>query len=310
MVKGRLVRANNHTLSVMMRYILLSFLVAFVLVAASPAHQIPRSRRGTSSKADGIVNGVSKAVYHVTNLLRRQEQVVSGADNTNTLRTLSAAQQAAVEQATRDFEKPFGNAAIWREAIDFDKERGNGHENRDFYQTMATLQEAENSSRTIISPFNIGGGSVSPQDQLNVAPNVAKALQYIGLYPAQLKQSQASDPARSLGKFGCQRHSEFELIYQVVQLSPEPQQTIASFGGSGAWWPNFLKDFPLEQQQNLSTLLFSEDWLHLSGYRHNLGGSGGLGDSVYVSAPGRGVESFMTTNGSYDYTRDAGGSTS
>lgn len=89
-------------------------------------------------------------------------------------------------------------------------------------------------------------------------------------------------------------------------MSPEPQQTIASFGGSGAWWPLYLKDFPPEQQKNLSTLLFSEDWLHLSGYRFNLGGSGGVEDSVYVSTPTRGVESFMTTNGTYDWTRDPG----
>ncbi len=63
----------------------------------------------------------------------------------------------------------------------------------------------------------------------------------------------------------------------------------------------------MEQQKNLSTLLFSEDWLHLSGYRYNLGASGGIEDSTYVSTPGRGVESFVTTKGTYDWTREAGG---
>ena len=55
----------------------------------------------------------------------------------------------------------------------------------------------------------------------------------------------------------------------IVEISPAPQQIIKSFGASGAWWPNFLKDFPTKQQKNLSQLLFSEDWLYLSGYRYN-----------------------------------------
>lgn len=59
-----------------------------------------------------------------------------------------------------------------------------------------------------------------------------------------------------------------ELI-ATVEISPDPQQTIQSFGASGAWWPYWLKDFPPAQQQNLSKLLFSEDWLYLSGYRYN-----------------------------------------
>jgi len=55
----------------------------------------------------------------------------------------------------------------------------------------------------------------------------------------------------------------------IVVISSNAQQTIRSFGASGAWWPNFLNDFPPAQQRNLSQLLFSEDWLHLSGYRYN-----------------------------------------
>lgn len=55
----------------------------------------------------------------------------------------------------------------------------------------------------------------------------------------------------------------------AVRISPAPQQTIQAFGASGAWWPNNLKDFPPAQQRNLSELLFSKQWLHLSGYRYN-----------------------------------------
>lgn len=91
-----------------------------------------------------------------------------------------------------------------------------------------------------------------------------------------------------------------------VQISSTPQQTIKSFGASGAWWPNFLKDFPLAQQKNLSQFLFSEDGLQLSGYRYNMGASGD-NDNIKVSSPGRGVESFMKTDGSYDWTRDGPG---
>lgn len=89
-------------------------------------------------------------------------------------------------------------------------------------------------------------------------------------------------------------------------MSPTPQQTIQSFGASGAWWPNYLKDFPIEQQKNLSSLLFSKDWLQLSGYRYNMGASGDK-DSQAVTIPGRGVESFMLTDTSYDWLRDRPG---
>ena len=92
----------------------------------------------------------------------------------------------------------------------------------------------------------------------------------------------------------------------AVQLSPTPQQTITSFGASGAWWPNFLQDFPPAQQKNLSDLLFSKDGLQLSGYRYNIGASGDH-DNVTVSTPGRGAESFLTTAGAYNWQRDGPG---
>ncbi|KAL8885031.1 MAG: hypothetical protein Q9192_006716, partial [Flavoplaca navasiana] len=182
----------------MMRHVLLSFLVAVALVAASPARPILHSKRGTASKFHEVAKSVGTTAYHATNFLRRQDQPAGDADTADPLGSLSAAQKAAVEQAVKDFEKPFGNAAIWKEAIDFDKERGDAHENRNFYQIFAILQEAENSSQTVIFPHVIGGGIPSPQDQLNVAPTIGKALQYLQVYPAQFKQPQASDPAKSL----------------------------------------------------------------------------------------------------------------
>lgn len=95
-----------------------------------------------------------------------------------------------------------------------------------------------------------------------------------------------------------------------VVITQTPEQTIKSFGASGAWWPNDLYYFPSEQQQNLSQLLFSKDWLYLSGYRYNMGASGDH-DKVNVVTSGvpvnRGVESFMNTDGTYDWTRDGPG---
>ena len=67
-----------------------------------------------------------------------------------------------------------------------------------------------------------------------------------------------------------------------------------------------MQYFPVAQQQNLSTLLFSEDWLYLSGYRYNMGASGDQ-DNITVAQEGRGVESFMMTDGTYDWTRDGPG---
>lgn len=101
------------------------------------------------------------------------------------------------------------------------------------------------------------------------------------------------------------------LTFQIaVVITQTPEQTIKSFGASGAWWPNDINYFPFEQQQNLTQLLFSKDWLHLSGYRYNMGASGDH-DKVNVITSGvpvsRGVESFMKTDGTYDWTRDGPG---
>ncbi|KAL9599260.1 MAG: hypothetical protein Q9219_003962 [cf. Caloplaca sp. 3 TL-2023] len=176
--------------------------------------------------------------------------------------------------------KPLGNAAIWQEALDNDA-RINSTSNRWFYGMVASLQFFENSSHTIATTQN--------PDPVTAASLIGQGLQYLNMYPCQFDEPQASNPAASL-----------------VQISPTPQQTIKSFGASGAWWPNMIKDFPESQQRNLSQLLFSEDGLQLSGYRYNMGG-GGDQDKTTVSTPNRGVESFMKTDGSYDWARDSAG---
>lgn len=98
-------------------------------------------------------------------------------------------------------------------------------------------------------------------------------------------------------------------MFVIVEISSTPEQTIKSFGVSGAWWPNDLNYFPPASQQNLSTLLFDNDWLYVSGYRYNVGASGDQDDSTSLTYPSplRLVQSFMKTDGTYDWTRDGPG---
>ncbi|KAK7461089.1 hypothetical protein VKT23_009018 [Stygiomarasmius scandens] len=89
---------------------------------------------------------------------------------------------------------------------------------------------------------------------------------------------------------------------QSATVSGSPAQTFLGIGGSGAWWPNDLFQFPESVRQNLSTLLFSQSGLGLSSYRYNVG-SGGVG----VSNPTRAPETFYVGPGEYDFTKDAAG---
>ncbi|RAG86128.1 beta-glycosidase [Streptacidiphilus pinicola] len=79
-------------------------------------------------------------------------------------------------------------------------------------------------------------------------------------------------------------------------------QTITGFGASGAWWPNDLANFSTTAQTQAADLLFTSSGIQLSQYRYNIGG-GGTGVSVTARAP----QTFLTSSGSYDWTRDPGG---
>lgn len=176
-----------------MRPILSCFSIAVALVAASPTHQVPRSKGGLSSQS---VDVVSNPTHRVANFVRRQEQPANGSSDIDALTALSEQQKADVKKATEEFAKPFGNAAIWKEAYDFDIERGDIHENRIFYHTLATLQLAENSSLTVIRPKTVDGS----YGDADVGQFMSKALQFLQFYPAQLKQPQAGDPENTIGK--------------------------------------------------------------------------------------------------------------
>jgi O-glycosyl hydrolase len=88
----------------------------------------------------------------------------------------------------------------------------------------------------------------------------------------------------------------------TAQVSDWPAQTISGIGASGAWWPNDLTRFSTANQQRVANLLFSAGGIQLSTYRYNIGG-GGLG----VTNPTRAPQSLMTAIGTYDWSRDPGG---
>ncbi|KAK7032318.1 hypothetical protein VNI00_013277 [Paramarasmius palmivorus] len=88
----------------------------------------------------------------------------------------------------------------------------------------------------------------------------------------------------------------------AATISSSPAQTIRGIGGSGAWWPHDLYQFPEATRQNLSNLLFSQDGLGLSSYRWNVGGGG-----VGVSNPVRAPETFYLGAGRYNWSADPQG---
>ncbi|KAJ6529851.1 glycoside hydrolase [Mycena capillaripes] len=88
----------------------------------------------------------------------------------------------------------------------------------------------------------------------------------------------------------------------AATVSSTPAQTFLGVGGSGAWWPNELFDFPDAVRKNLSTLLFSQSGLGISNYRYNVGGGG-----VGVTNPVRAPETFYVSPGVYNFSADPQG---
>jgi len=81
-----------------------------------------------------------------------------------------------------------------------------------------------------------------------------------------------------------------------------PAQTVAGFGASGAWWVNDLASFSAANQAKVASLLFTTAGLDLSQYRYNIGGGG-----VGVSSGPRAASGFLSSSGTYDWTKDATG---
>ncbi len=90
----------------------------------------------------------------------------------------------------------------------------------------------------------------------------------------------------------------------TVTVSASRAQTIENIGASGAWWVNDLSRFSAANQQRVADLLFGRSGLALTAYRYNIGG-GGIG----VTRPVRAAQTFQTSPGRYDWSRDPGGRT-
>ncbi|KAL8665794.1 MAG: hypothetical protein Q9202_001916 [Teloschistes flavicans] len=252
----------------------LALLTLFVLSAASPVHQNSPLERGSPLNAAKVANDVPHS----------RRDVAGDAFNLKSSATAPPSNVSAIFNVPPPesvLSNPLGNAAFWQEALDFDAQFNTGNANQMVYRQLAFLQLNENTS--------VSFTSFAQPDPLQMSSLISRALQYANIYPAQLTRPQAAYPAETL-----------------IRISSSPQQTITGFGASGAWWPNYLKDFPPEQQKNLTRLLFSEEGLQLSSYRYNIGASGD-NDITKVNVPGRGVESFMKTDGTYDWTRDSAG---
>ncbi len=212
----------------------------------------------TPVKQDRVVR--KSFTSFIQNLARGGENAIPAGESSVTAVAASLKRDWA-DPSTGGFSPngPTGNAAIWQEAISLDAAAAvagttPATHNKEAYLQIQYFQSQENSSNN--------GVPDGPEDY-------ATLLQWGQVYPGSFFQAQADDSTKSMGKLGCPMYSQGAEFVTIVGISPNAQQTIQSFGASGAWWPNFLNDFPPAQQQNLSRLLFSEDWLYLSGYRYN-----------------------------------------
>ena len=89
-------------------------------------------------------------------------------------------------------------------------------------------------------------------------------------------------------------------------------QTMEGFGASAAWWAQDVGAWTEPGQSGetvrdeILTLLYGDAGIDLDIYRYNLGaGSKGEADASYYSDPWRKTQSFLTADGTVDYTLDA-----
>jgi O-glycosyl hydrolase len=89
----------------------------------------------------------------------------------------------------------------------------------------------------------------------------------------------------------------------VITLEIDPGQRfqrLEGFGASGAWWPNYVAEFPAEERDRLLRLLFTDAGADLSIYRYNLP----AGDGEDVTDPLRRTALVEVSPGTYDFDRD------
>ena len=81
-------------------------------------------------------------------------------------------------------------------------------------------------------------------------------------------------------------------------------QSFDGFGASGAWWAQLVGGW--ECRDEISRLLYSKtDGIGLRTYRYNIGAGSKNSGKGNIDNPLRRTESFETTDGGYDFSRDA-----
>lgn len=87
----------------------------------------------------------------------------------------------------------------------------------------------------------------------------------------------------------------------VVEIDPALRhQTMRGFGASGAWWPNYVAEFPPADRDRILRLLFTSAGADLSIYRYNLP----AGEGKDVTDPLRRTAQVEVSPGKYDFERD------
>ncbi|MCM1285942.1 MAG: hypothetical protein NC213_05785 [Acetobacter sp.] len=87
---------------------------------------------------------------------------------------------------------------------------------------------------------------------------------------------------------------------KINLLSAKKIKKIKGFGGSSAWWSQYV---PEEKADEIVDLLYGDSGLKMNIYRYNVGG-GWCENNLRISNPWRRVETFMKDDGSFDYSRD------
>ena len=89
---------------------------------------------------------------------------------------------------------------------------------------------------------------------------------------------------------------------RLVVYAQETAQTIEGFGVSGAWWAQSIGTWQPKKRSQILDLLFGSNGIGLTIYRYNIG----AGSGSEIADPWRRTETFETSPGEYDWSRDAG----
>jgi O-glycosyl hydrolase len=102
--------------------------------------------------------------------------------------------------------------------------------------------------------------------------------------------------------------SQAPAVTTVRIDAQKPHQTIANFAASDAWSCQFVGNWPSAKKEAIADLLFSQEkGIGLSMWRFNIGaGSAEQGAASGIKDEWRRAESFLTPEGRYDFTRQAG----